>query len=72
MRYVIEFDATDGEPWLARAAVAGKYLSREYRRTDLDISFNTGVKVSNIKGCALLKHNFGERSRHVETRVSPP
>jgi hypothetical protein len=58
VRYSIAFDATDGDPWLSRAAVASKYLSREYRRSDADIRFSQGVKNALIKGCTILKHNW--------------
>jgi hypothetical protein len=58
VRYSIGFDATDGEPWLARALVASKYLSREYRRADADVCFSQGVDTSLIKGCAIIKHNW--------------
>ncbi len=58
MRYSIVFDATDGEPWLARAKAASKYLSREYKRADGDIVFSQGVDINLIKGCAILKHNW--------------
>ena len=60
VRYSIAFDATDGEPWLSRALVAAKYLSREYRRADADVVFSQGVETALIKGCAIPKHNWNE------------
>lgn len=60
VRYSIGFDATDGEPWLTRARLASRYLSREYRRSDADVIFSQGVNVGLIKGCALMKHNWME------------
>lgn len=60
VRYSIAFDATEGDSWLARARVASKYLSREYRRADGDIRFAQGVEVGLIKGCSILKHNWME------------
>ena len=60
VRYSIAYDATDGEPWLARALVAAKYLSREYRRADADVTFSQGVDTALIKGCSLLKHNWND------------
>lgn len=60
IRYSIGFDATEGEPWLARARAASKYLSREYRRADADVIFSQGVDVGLIKGCTLMKHNWME------------
>lgn len=60
IRYSIGFDATEGEPWLARARSASKYLSREYRRADADVLFSQGVGVGLIKGCSLVKHNWME------------
>jgi len=60
VRYSISFDATEGEPWLARARAGSKYLSREYRRSDADILFSQGVDVGLIAGCALMKHNWDE------------
>ena len=60
VRYSIAFDATDGEPWLARALVSAKYLSREYRGADADVTFSQGVDTSLIKGCSLFKHNWNE------------
>ncbi len=63
IRYSIGFDATDGDPWLTRAKLASKYLSREYRRCDADVVFAQGVETGLIKGCALMKHNWdGEES----------
>ena len=58
VRYTITFDATDGEPWLARASAAAKYLSREYRRADADVLFTHGVKMGLIKGASIFKHNY--------------
>jgi hypothetical protein len=58
VRYSIGFDATDGEPWLTRAKLASKYLSREYRRADGDVVFAQGVETALIKNCSLLKHNW--------------
>lgn len=60
VRYSIAFDATDQDPWLARALAASKYLSREYRRSDADVLFSQGVDISLIKGLSLLKHNWME------------
>src|ERR1035437_4740739 len=60
VRYSIGFDATEGDPWLARARASAKYLSREYRRADGDVTFSQGVDTALIKGCAILKHNWGE------------
>lgn len=60
VRYSIAFDATEGEPWLARARSASKYLSREYRRSDADVILSQGVEIGLIKGCAILKHNWDE------------
>lgn len=60
VRYSINYDATDGEPWLARAMIAAKYLSREYRRADADVIFSQGVETALIKGCSLLKHNWND------------
>ncbi len=63
VRYSIGFDATVGDPWLIRAKLAAKYLSREYRRHDADVIFAQGVETSLIKGCGLMKHNWdGEES----------
>lgn len=60
VRYSIGFDATEGDIWLSRARIAAKYLSREYRRADGDVTFSQGVDTGLIKGCAILKHNWGE------------
>jgi hypothetical protein len=60
VRYSIAFDATDGDPWLGRAKIASKYLSREYRRSDGDVLFSQGVDTGLVKGCCLLKHNWNE------------
>lgn len=62
IRYSIGFDATEGEPWLTRARVGSKYLSREYRRSDADIVFSHGVLYGLIKGCMIMKHNWMEQS----------
>lgn len=59
-RYSIGFDATEGEPWLARARAASKYLSREYRRADADMVFSQGVHVGLLDGCSIMKHNWME------------
>lgn len=59
VRYSIEFDYTMGEMWLARAAVAERYLSREYQRRSLDMEFSKAVKTSIIKGCGVIKHLWG-------------
>lgn len=72
IRYTITFDATEGEPWLARAASAAKYLSREYRRSDADILFSQGVKISLIKGCAILKHNYSPFDRRFDPVLVQP
>ena len=65
IRYSIGFDATDGDPWLTRAQIAAKYLSREYRRADADVIFSQGVEVALIKNCAIMKHNWmGPESLH--------
>lgn len=58
VRYGISFESTDGEPWLARAKVASKFLSRIYRKANADILFSQGVKIGTIKGCAIFKHNW--------------
>src|SRR5258708_3336892 len=58
IRFSIGFDATEGEPWLARARAGSKYLSREYRRADADVLFSQGVQVGLVKGCSLMKHNW--------------
>lgn len=58
VRYSVGFDMTDGEPWIARARAASKYLSREYRRADADLLFFQGVSTGIIKGCSILKHNW--------------
>jgi hypothetical protein len=72
VRYAITFDATDGEPWLARASSAAKYLSREYRRADADVLFSHGVRLSLIKGCILLKHNYSEFERCLDPSLVQP
>lgn len=59
VRYAIEFDRTEGEPWLARANAAGRHLSREYRKHSLDIRFSQAVKQSLIRGKTFAKHLWG-------------
>lgn len=59
VRYSIEFDATEDDEFLARASVAGRYLSREYHRRDVDITFSQANLRALIKGCAFVKHLWG-------------
>ena len=59
VRFAIEFDYTDGEPWLARAQRASTYLSREYHRTATDLAFGCGVEWALVKGATVLKHLWG-------------
>lgn len=59
IRFSLEFDYTDGQPWLTRALRASSYLSREYHRTGTDIQFGDGVEWALIKGCTLVKHLWG-------------
>lgn len=72
VRYAITFDATEGEPWLARAQAGGKYLSREYRRSDADIVFSQGVKCSLIKGCGIMKHNYSPFDKTLDPILVQP
>lgn len=66
VRYAISFDRTTGEPWLARAAVAGRHLSREYRALALDLQFSQAVKQSLIRGCAFAKHLQGTQGPRID------
>ena len=59
VRYSIEFDYMMGDAWLARAAIAERFLSREYQRRSVDMEFAKAVKTSVIKGCGFVKHLWG-------------
>lgn len=61
VRYSITFDHTDDENWLQRAKAGAKYLSKEYRRSDADILFSTGVTYALTKGCMIVKHNWSPK-----------
>lgn len=71
VRYGIMFEATDGEPWLARAKVASKYLSRIYRKANADILFSQGVKIGTIKGCSIFKHNWTNKPDPLHNVFAP-
>lgn len=59
VRFNIEFDSTIGKAYLERAQVAARYLSREFHRSDVDLSFAAANELALIKGCAIQKLNWG-------------
>lgn len=59
VRFLIEFDSTEGRDYLERAQVASRFLSREIHRTDVDIYFGMANEIGLIEGCALMKLNWG-------------
>lgn len=59
VRFIIEFDSTIGKSYLERASVASRYLSREFHRCDMDLQFGMANELALIKGCAILKTNWG-------------
>lgn len=59
VRFIIEFDSTIGKSYLERAQVASRYLSREFHRCDMDLQFGAANELALIKGCAILKTNWG-------------
>lgn len=60
VRFLIELDITMGREYLDRAQVSGRFLSREFHRAGSDLIFGAGVEMSLIRGCALMKQNYGQ------------
>lgn len=59
VRFNIEFDVTMGREYLDRAEVASRYLSREFHRAAVDLTFGGGVETALVKGASILKQNWG-------------
>lgn len=55
IRYTIEFADTAGKEWLTRAAAAGKFLTKETKRTKCNLAFSQAVDYALPKGKCFLK-----------------
>lgn len=55
VRYTIEFADTAGKEWLTRAAAAGKFLTKESKRTKCNLAFSQALNYALPKGKCLLK-----------------
>lgn len=59
LRFYIEYENDYGPDLLKQAAVAARYLTREFMRRDLDVLFGEGVELAVPFGAAVLKSLWG-------------
>ena len=59
LRFVIDFEAHYAREVLAKGEVAGRVLTREWQRKDIDMTFGAGVNTSLQYGAAILKQMWG-------------
>ncbi len=54
-----EYENDYGPEYLKRAEVAGRYMTREFARRDLDIEFQEGLEQALPHGCVIIKSLWG-------------
>jgi len=59
VRFDIEFDLTEEEDVHAMGRASARYLNREFHRCGVDLEFFAGVNSALVKGCAILRQNWG-------------
>src|SRR5579884_798381 len=59
LRFAIDYESIYDKPWLDKAAVAARVVSREWERKNIDVLFGHGVKEALGYGSYLLKQLAG-------------
>ena len=70
LRFTIEFESHYGQEMLAKAGMASRVLTREWRRKNVDMMYSSAVTTSLHYGAAIVKQMWG--SSGVEAKLLMP
>ena len=59
VRFLIEYDMTEGEEWQAMADTAARFLNREFHRSGVDLRFSQALEWALVKNSAFMKVQWG-------------
>lgn len=59
VRFLIQYDHSQGEMWQAMADTGSRYLNREFHRCGVDLKFSEALEWAEIKGSTFLKMQWG-------------
>jgi hypothetical protein len=69
LRFFVEYENDYGSEWGKRGQVAGRYLTREFMRRDIDLVFGQGVFEALPHGCYFAKVIYGHDGPVVKLRA---
>jgi hypothetical protein len=60
VRFGIEYDESEDPDTIRKGQTASRYLNREFHRCGIDIDFAQAVNTALVKGCMMLKVQWGD------------